>query len=150
MNEKEYINNRLVDQITWHSKKALLNKILFHVFNTISIIVTMSIPIISLMSGVNTWSIVIAILGAVSSLSIGIISLFGFHNLWINYRTTSENLKHHQYLYETNTHPYNVKNKFSLLVKNVENTISEQHTKWLKEITQEEPRGRQTSKLMRR
>jgi hypothetical protein len=49
---------------------------------------------------------------------------------WIEYRTTTETLKHEKYLYFTNSLPYANDDTFVLLVERVERLISKENSRW--------------------
>ena len=77
------------------------------------------------------YEFIIGALGAAVAILSGMLGFFKFQEKWINYRTTSEQLKKEKYLYETGTEPYNQAGKsFNLLVKNCEALISGENTEW--------------------
>ena len=58
------------------------------------------------------------------------ISIFQFRELWTEYRTNAESLKHEKYLYLSSSNPYDREDKFKLLVERVEKLISIEHSRW--------------------
>ena len=74
--------------------------------------------------------IAIEIMGIMVLVSAGIISLFQFNELWTEYRTNAESLKHEKYLYLSSAKPYDTKDKFKVLVERVERLISIENSRW--------------------
>ena len=64
------------------------------------------------------------------AIAAGALSLFRFQELWIQYRSSSETLKHEKFLFLTRTEPYNVVQPLPLLVNRAEALISREHTSW--------------------
>lgn len=127
MTEQQYLENRLEDQIKWYSKKSSKYKYLFRTLRGIEIIIAALIPGLFHFESVKGY---IPLLGALVAILIGILSLLKLQENWLSYRTTSESLKHHKYLYMTNTKPYSTGDKFSMLVENVESLISKENSLW--------------------
>ena len=69
-------------------------------------------------------------MGVTVALIAGLITLYRFQELWIEYRTTAETLKHEKYLYLTQSTPYDGERAFNLLVNRVEGLISRQNSGW--------------------
>jgi len=133
MEEKDYLETRLEDQIIWYDKKSSSNQQLYKRFRIVEIIAAACIPFLAGFSSKSEtipflW--IIGILGVLVTVFSGILMLYKFNERWIEYRTTSESLKHHKYLFLTRTNPYNDENAFSLFVSNVEGLISEENSKW--------------------
>jgi len=77
---------------------------------------------------------ILKIAAGVMSIVIGIIAgiliAFKFHEKWIQYRTTCENLKHEKYLFTTNAGIYSQEQNFSTFVERVEFIISKENSDW--------------------
>ncbi len=78
--------------------------------------------------------VVVGILGIVVTIVAGIVTLYRFQELWIEYRTTAESLKHEKYLFATRIAPYDIDEPFPLLVERIEGLISKEHTKWTRHM----------------
>jgi len=140
MNEESYIKERLDDQIDWYSKKSKRSQNWFKALRVVEIIAAAAIPFLA---GYATDSepeikVVIGLLGVVIALVAGIISLNKFQEIWIEYRTTSETLKHHKYLFLTKAVPYSNEDSFQILVQTVEALISKENSNWNNYIKQTE------------
>lgn len=132
MDEKAYIKERLDDQIDWYSNKSKRSQNWFKALRIVEIIAAGIIPFLA---GYTTDSapelkIIIGLLGVVIAFVAGIISLNKFQEIWIEYRTTSETLKHHKYLFLTKAVPYDKEDSFQMLVQTVEALISKEHSNW--------------------
>lgn len=132
MDEKAYIKERLDDQIDWYSNKSKRSQNWFKALRIVEIIAAGIIPFLA---GYTTDSapelkIIIGLLGVVIAFVAGIISLNKFQEIWIEYRTTSETLKHHKYLFLTKAVPYDKEDSFQMLVQTVEALISKENSNW--------------------
>ncbi len=130
---EQYVQERLQDQIEWYSRKSSLNKKYYYVLKFCILAFSTAIPVISgFLDFSDTAARVIAgVLGSLIALLTGAISLFKFQEKWTHYRTTSETLKHHKYLFLTHTHPYTSESKaFQTLVNHVEAVISSENSEW--------------------
>jgi hypothetical protein len=131
MTENEYISSRLEDQINWYSKKSDTCQARFKSLRLIEIIAATFIP---LLTGIGDkfpsgqW--IIALLAVLIALVAAASSLFKYHENWILYRITSEQLKHEKYLYMTKSGPYAGTDGFNLLVERVEALISKESNSW--------------------
>jgi len=140
MDEPKYIKERLDDQIDWYSQKSKTSQNWFKALRTIEILAAATIPFLAgYVTGTEPeLKIIIGLLGIVIALVAGFISLNKFQEIWIEYRTTSETLKHHKYLYLTQSSPYNTEDAFQVLVQTVEALISKENSNWNNYIKQTE------------
>jgi len=135
MTEDEYINDRLINQLNWYSKKSQYNQ-KYH--KSLKIIEIVSASIIPFVAGMNenipysNW--ILGISGILIAVITAISALCKFQENWIQYRTISETLKHEKYLYLTKVYPYDSSSSFDLLVKRVESLISKENTQWVKYV----------------
>lgn len=131
MTAEEYISERLDDQISWYSTKGAQNQKRYKWLRIIEIISAALIPFIAGMGDkVSFGNWIVGILGMIVAVTAGLITLHKNHELWIQYRTTCENLKHEKYLYITSTNPYNNDTSFNELVSRVEGLISKENSTW--------------------
>ncbi len=131
MTEEEYISDRLNDQIDWYSKKSQTNQKWFKGLRLLEIVAAAVIPFLA---GIGTklpyYSVIIGALGVIIAVSAGLSALYKYHENWIEYRTTSETLKHEKYVFQTKCSPYNGEDAFSRLVQRVEGLISKENSQW--------------------
>jgi hypothetical protein len=82
---------------------------------------------------------VMAILGASVALLEGLQQLGKYDELWINYRSTAEQLKHEKYLFLAGSGPYRgleADKALKLLAERVEERVSTEHAKWVDDVRQ--------------
>jgi hypothetical protein len=131
MKEEEYLKDRLEHQLTWYSKKSQYNQKWFKRLRMVEIVSAAIIPFLSGMSDKIPYSLwLIGGLGVLIAVAAATSALFKFHENWIEYRTTTEQLKHEKYIYLTNTKPYDTEEKLGLLVERVEALISKENSAW--------------------
>ena len=131
MTDIEYIEQRLEDQIDWYSKKSMWNQSRHKWLRLTEILCASLIPFLSGMGQqipFSDW--IIGMLGVLIAVSASSGALFKFHENWIQYRTTSEQLKHERFLYLTKTKPYDDDDTFATLVQRVESLISKENSSW--------------------
>ena len=131
MNEKEYLEDRLENQISWYSRESKSNQFWFKMLRLVEIVAAASIPFISGMADSICYSEwIIGFLGIGIAIAAASSALFKLQENWIQYRTTCEQLKHEKYLYLTKAQPYNSDNCLAILVQRVEGLISKENSSW--------------------
>lgn len=131
MTETEYLQQRLEDQIKWYSKQSSWNQTWYKSLRMTEITCASLIPFLSGMGEkVPAGAWIIGTLGALIAVSAAAGSLFKFHENWIQYRSTAEQLKHERYLFLTRTKPYDDQEQFGELVLRVEGLISKENLSW--------------------
>lgn len=131
MTEEEYLKERLDDQLEWYDKKSQYSQKLFKRLRLLEIIAAALIPFLSGMSEkITHYQWLVGGLGVLIAVSAATSSLFKYHENWIEYRTTAEQLKHEKYSYLTSTKPYDNDDRFSVLVQRIEGLISKENSSW--------------------
>jgi len=132
MNQEEYLNDRLNNQLSWYDKKSVVCQKRFKLVRALEIIFAAAIPLLSVINDEsNTTKIIIAGLGTAIVVIAGFSAMNKYQELWISYRTTAETLKHHKFLFETQCTPYDKQDKFSKLVENIEAIVSRENSNWI-------------------
>lgn len=138
MTTKEYLENRIENQISWYSKKATVLKKRHYTLRIVVILISVILPFLTGIMSDKTPHIKIAI--AVGSLIIaffeGISSLYKYQEQWITYRNTSEALKREQLFFLTKSGPYEKSQVLSLLVTRCEGIMSEENQTWQGTLTE--------------
>ncbi len=138
MKEDEYLKDRLEDQLIWYDQKSLYNQKCFKGFRLLEIITAALIPFLSgMLDQYPRVAWVIGGLGVVIAVSAATSTLFKFHENWIEYRMTAEQLRHEKYAFLTDSKPYDNEDKFGLLVERVEALISKENSAWATVIRQQ-------------
>ena len=131
MDESQYLDERIEDQISWYDKKSQWNQKWFRRLKISEVAAAASIPFlvgyIEVHGGIK---LAVGALGVLIAIISSGIALYKFHENWIEYRTTSESLKHEKFLYLTNCPPYEGEDKFCLFVERIESLISKENTAW--------------------
>ncbi len=126
----EYFDQRLEDQITWYSDASDHSKVLYSGLRVIEIVAAAIIPLLSGMNNLLYGKWIIGGLGMLIAISAATGSLFKYHENWIQYRATSEALKHEKFLFLGRSAPYDGENAFQILVQRVEQLISKENSNW--------------------
>lgn len=130
MNEEEYIKVRLDDQIQWYDNKSQRHQKWYKSLKILELAAGFSIPIFTALK-VNHYEVWVTVCSGLILFSEGLIALYNHQNNWIDYRRTSELLKHEKYMHSTKTGVYsNEDNPFKLLVERVETLISSENINW--------------------
>jgi hypothetical protein len=140
MGEVNLAFERLEDQLSWYDTKSMENQKWYKRLKVAEIIAAAIIPFAA---GFEGFSILTGILGVLIVIFIGIQSLNQYHDNWISYRSTAEQLKHEKYLWLSKAGPYtDANNPEVMLAERVESLISREHAKW--EATMEKTEKDQT------
>lgn len=131
MNDKEYINSRVDDQIGWYDRKSQRAQCWFKWLRGAEIVAAAAIPLIAGFAAEPfPVTLVLGILGASIAVISAAIILNQFQENWTEYRTTCESLKHEKFLYLTRADPYHEEEPFRLFVQRVESLISKENSAW--------------------
>ena len=140
MDIKEYMTDRVDDQIDWYDKKSVKCQRTYKIFQITEIILASLIPLLAAYSEKYTIiAICVGLFGSIIAIIESITKLNKYHENWIEYRTTCELLRYHKNLFETHSYPYAVSEETveNLFVKNIENIISSENNKWKSLNTEE-------------
>ena len=119
---------RLEDQIPWYDTKSMENQKWYKRLKVAEIIAAAIIPFAA---GFDGPGILTGILGILIVIFIGIQSLNQYHDNWISYRSTAEQLKHEKYLWLSKAGSYkDINNPEVMLAERIESLISREHAKW--------------------
>lgn len=94
MNESEFIEQRVDDQIDWYCAKSSWNQKLFKRLRTLELVCAASIPFVVTYISDETFTLKVfaGVLGIIVAVISGVIGLYRFQENWVQYRTTSESL----------------------------------------------------------
>jgi len=132
MNQEEYLQERIDDQINWYDRKSLQNQKWFKRLQVVSIIAATTIPFISgyITEATLGLKLAVGVLGLIVAAITAILGLYKFQENWLEFRTVCESLKHEKYLFLTKSEPYDSEDSFKFLVERIEGLISKENTKW--------------------
>jgi hypothetical protein len=131
MTQEEYLSERLEGQINWYNDNSTFNKHYYQVLKVSEIILAATTPfLIALMKDDFILKIAAGIMSIIIGIIAGVLIAFKFHEKWIQYRTTCENLKHEKYLFATKAGIYAQEQNFNIFVERVEFIISKENSDW--------------------
>jgi hypothetical protein len=135
---------RLNDQMDWYDNKSGTKQRWYKTIKAAQLTLAGSIPVLALV-GVSWGKFIMAVFGAGVAILEGVQQLGQYHDLWINYRATAERLKHEKFLFLAQSGPYRGRETdeaLKLLAERVEEQVSTEHAKWIKEVEQTEEQRR--------
>ncbi len=138
-NTKDYIINRVVQQMKWYSSKSRSYKKKYYCWMTASIILGAFIPVVSVFADGSIWvKALLAALGAAVTACNAYLSLHNFKDLWVTYRKNRETLLRALYLYFNNVGFFSQsgtqEEKDALLITTCENLFSAETDAWLTSV----------------
>lgn len=126
---------RLIDQLSWYSTKSAHCKNWYTRLRVFQTVLAVLIPVTShLDPDIAKWATSIA--GASIAIFEAIQQINQYSTLWVRYRSTAENLKHHMFLLLSSAGPYkdlSLESQLVTLSENVEEVVSTEHAKWIRE-----------------
>jgi len=138
MNQEEYFEARLDNQIDWYDRKSGWNQRWYKRLQVLLIVASATIPFLSgyVPDGpdISSIKIMIGLLGLIVAAIAAILGLYNFQENWIKYRATCESLKKEKFKFLTQVSPYDDDNAFALLVEHVEDLISKENTDWSQQL----------------
>lgn len=139
MKEEEYLKDRLENQIRWYSDNSKLNKRWYQSLKTSEIVLAAITPfIVALVDNDNSLKFIAGAMSIIIAILAGLLTAFKFHEKWIQYRTTCENLRHEKFLFATKSGIYATDNNFSVFVERVEFIISKENSDWTQIVVSSE------------
>lgn len=135
ISETEYVSARLDDQINWYSTKSTYCQTRHKVLRILEVVSAALIPFLSALgTNIPCTSWIVGSLGALIAICAASSGIFKFHENWIQYRATSEQLKHEKYLFLARAAPYADSDAFHVLVHRVEGLISKENSTWTQTV----------------
>src|SRR3982750_3636243 len=103
MNEQEYFDARVKNQIDWYNRKSTYNKKWFMRMKVAETVLALLIPFLT--GYITTENVglkvVLGVIGVIVATTANLITLFKLQENWIEYRTVAESLEHEKFLYVT-------------------------------------------------
>lgn len=124
------IIERMEEQIAWYDGKSRFSRLWFKRLKMTEIVAAALIPFLAA-SKIPHPEIATGLLGVLITVFEGMLQLNQFHENWINYRATCENLRHEKYIFMAGAGPYaSTENPRALLAERVEALVSQESAKW--------------------
>ena len=142
----QYFDQRYQDQLKWYSNKTAHNKKWYRRYQiaiaALSGTVTVTVALGMQDQATSGWHIVSLVASAMVAALAGLQKAFRFHENWVEYRTTAEQLKKEGYYYEFRCGDYSAAESADrLFVERVESLISRQNTLWTARTLRPEENG---------
>lgn len=129
----QYFSERLDDQIKWYDNKSKINQRWYKTLKVMQIILSFSLPVvIGFGSDTSLWKVIDSGIGVLVAIITGISEIVGYHENWLNYRSTAEALKHEKYLFLTGCDPYNSEGSYQKNVSKAEGLTAKENQRWRK------------------
>ncbi len=131
MTPQEYIEQRVDSQIRWFSDKSEWNQRWFKRLRLWELILAAMIPFLAAYVGEHLYfRLGVALAGVIIAVMAGVIALYRFQELWIEYRATAESLRREKILFETKVDPYKGDDSFERFVMRIETILGGENAKW--------------------
>lgn len=131
---RNYLLDRVLPQMTWYSKKSAQYQTMYYRLMAATILMGALIPAFSVGANHTAVKVILALLGASVTGINAYLALHNYHDLWITYRTTREDLIHHLYCYFNKAGVFSSSEKAEdlnvLLVNICEDTLSKENGGW--------------------
>lgn len=132
--EEDYLNFRVGYQFNFHNLKSGKYKTRYFFFRTTNLILSTSIPILSMINESNFFwiKLSIAIVGTIIAINEGLLRLNKYHENWIQFRNIAESLKREEVSFSFKRGEYkNSDDPFGLLVERVESILDNSRNDYL-------------------
>jgi len=132
---EDYVKERYENQLEWYSKSATKNKKWYRRYQ-VGIAVLSAVVTVTVAIGMNdnadaVWHIASLITSASVTVLVTLQKTLRFHDNWVEYRTTAEDLKKERYYHDFLCGDYaTAESPDTLFVERVEGLISQQNTQW--------------------
>lgn len=131
MAPQEYIEQRVDDQIKWFSAKSRWNQDWFKRLRLWELILAATIPFLAAYADADLYvKLAVALVGVTIAVLAGVLALYRFQELWIEYRATAESLKREKILFETQVGPYKDGDAFERFVTRIETILGAENSQW--------------------
>ncbi len=123
--------NYLDSYLAYYDEKSIRNKKRYTCLVLLDIVISAMIPFAALFIDVfSPAKYIVALMGSCITIVTALNTTFGYHKLWIEYRTVAEALKHQKDLFINNCNPYNEDNKRELLLFIVNSILEKENRNW--------------------
>lgn len=131
MSTNSYTLSRLDEQIEFYDTKSQSNQ---KKYKTIKFCEILLGGLVTAGAGFGWSNILIGCFGLLIIVFEGIKNAFQYHYHWLSYRSTCEYLRKEKHFFNAKAGPYSdVENIDKELAERIEEIISQEHAKWLKE-----------------
>jgi Protein of unknown function (DUF4231) len=119
---------RLEDQLAWYDGKSRANQRQYKRVKVVQLVLGAAVPVLVLVPEIH--AVVPALLAAVVVILEGLQQLYQWQTNWVQYRSTTESLKHEKYLFLAAAGPYAGADRLRVLAERIEGLVSQEHAQW--------------------
>ena len=131
MSPKEYIEQRVDDQIKWLSDKGAWNQRWFKRLRLWELVLAAAIPFLAAYAEADLYvRLGVALAGVIIAVLAGVLALYRFQEFWIECRAAAEALKREKMLFETKVDPYKGDDGFERFVMRIEGILGAENSRW--------------------
>lgn len=131
LSKKTYMPKRVDEEISYYENQSKNAKRWFQICSVGNLFLT---TLTAIVAGFGINHMHIAIMSGIAALLAGLLALFGWHQLWLRYRTAAEALKREKHLFSVGAKPYQSGN-LTLFAEKCERIISMEHRLWIDLVT---------------
>lgn len=133
MTEQDYLSQRIDDQIGWYSKKSTFNKNRYQFIKALVIITSACIPVLAILitENDNLLKVIVGFAGVLIVVLEGLLALYKYKDLWLQYRMTSELLNREKVLFLTGAGIYKKNKTLQVFVERAETIMGSENKNWL-------------------
>ncbi len=132
MEQNEYIDSRVDQQINWFDKKSMCNQKLYKRLRVFEILCALSIPLLlNYFDCLENLNFIVSLISALIVITAGLFGIYKFEENWINYRATCESLKREKFLFLTKAAHYNINDPYPIFVERIEELLSNENGNWI-------------------
>ena len=140
MNQNEYLEKRVYDQINWMELKSKRSQQRYKTLKLLEIIAAALIPTVAGIPPLHPYlPIISGLLGFLIVVINGVQQLQRYHENWMAYRSSSEALKRERILFEAGTSPYKGAEAFEKFVQNFEAILADENKIWKTNMSKTAP-----------
>jgi hypothetical protein len=125
------IRDRVTNLLVWYVKGAYMHRGRYLATMIVASACNAAIPVLVLLRGVDVFSVVVAVLAAVSGVTMALNSMYKWHDSWLRSRRNAEIIKNRAVLFVHGYDPYdNGPASAEQFVQDVERIVMEEGDKW--------------------
>ena len=137
MDQEKYLTERVDEQIEWLEKKAAFNQLRFNRVRMVQLLSSACVPfLVAMISGGDgpvKW--VAGGLSVIITICEGILALYKYQELRLQYRSTAEMLRKEKLLFLASAEKYeNQEGSFKLFVIEAESILAQDNVQWRSQI----------------
>jgi hypothetical protein len=140
MNQHEYLDKRVSDQINWMEMKSKKAQQRYKGLKLTEIIAAALIPTVAGIPPLHPYlPVITGCLGFLIVVINGLQQLQRYHENWLAYRSSSEALKRERILFEAGTSPYKGDEAYEKFVQNFEALLADENKIWKSTMSRNAP-----------